>query len=844
MVQGACTVLFAGLLLLLSWRYGRSSFEERFDPIKAANEERDAFMKERDDAQRAWAEIKTKHERAIETIVNLQDEATKNFKDLPYLNKRNYELSDDNTVQYNEIQHLKTIEQQYNNILDDLSVYGTKRPDRCQREYESLQRKLDISNRHLQKSEETAEALNKKLETQKGEADKERDWLRANLKKNARSSAYWAKFRRSGDSKLAWGVQCACTEPEAAYSLKDQTSRVLELEGIVAARDDTISRLRASRGDVRKNDTSSTEPAADATVTDARARYQGGLATKDAMTTELQEEKTKTREELATKDKEIDDLRAEKRSAEENAATKISDLNQKLSDSRKDLLDVREVATERETELGRQKTRIDELEDNQSRLEDTVKQKDREIEELEEANQEMAEQPAPESAETLQRLTTATTNLEDLRHQHAECKGQLETQSARIDELEASQRGLEGTIEQKDAETTTANTNLEELRHQYAACKAQSETQSAKINELEATTTLKDNRIATLEGQISTAPTTDLIERQNQTHTEAISRKDEDYRVLQGLYNQTLNQRQLTEATCNENLEKLNALQQKYNAKKQELQRLWTDAHNLHNVHSSCDSRLQDLASRLRQGNSAHTDLQIKYNTQATDLETAKQNADELRSRVAALQQANSTLEQRTSCSESEAEKYRVEGEDRVRPTWHAEFNRDTSALRQKLETSDGKVFKLEHQLQQAKSQASPLREMQLQSREDAVKAREDAVNQDADDVMDLDHQGGSQAEEQREVKSLKAKLGAANKEVGDGRLRINNFQRQLNKEKKERKEEKERHERELRREKEDFENRGKVLRLRLEADNPLKGTVSKLQDEVTMLKNALQGRS
>ena len=872
MVKGACTVLFAGLLLLLSWCYRQSSFEERFDPIKAANEERDAVLKELDGAQRACAEMRTKHERAIETIVNLQDEATKNFKDLPYLNKMYYALSEEVTVKDNEIQHLKTIQQQYNDLLDNVSVYGTKQPDECQQECESLQRRLEISKCHLQKSKETAEALKDMLETQKETADRERDWLRAMLKKNARSSAYWAKFRRNDGSKLAWGVRCACTEPETAYSLKDQTPRIVELEGMIAARDETISRLRARRGNVRENDASSqpnatktflpstpqpvkttpvhsceheqqcknlekqvkddaktirqlrkkcqdlrdatsSQSAADATVTDSQ--YLGESGTKDAMITELQEEKTKTREELATKDKEIDDLRAEKSSAEKNAATQISDLDQKLSDSRKDLEDVREIATERETELGRQKTRISDLEANQRQLKDTIKQKDLEIEELEDANQEIAAEPAPESAETLQRLTTANTNLEDLRHQHAKCKGQSETQSARINELEVTQRGLEGTIEQKNAEIKTANTNLEESRNQHAGCKGQSETQSARINDLLATMTLKDNRIATLEEQIRTAPSTDLIEHQNQTHTEAISRKDDEYRVLQNLYN----------------------------AKSQEHENLWTEARNFHSAHLNCDRRLQDLANRLRQGSSAHTDLQIKHNTQAKDLETAKQDADELRSRVAALQQANSTLEQKTSCSASEAEKYRVEGEDRVRPRWQEDFIRETSALRQQLETSQGKAFKLENELQKAKTQASPLREMQLKSREDAVKAREDAVNQDADDVMDHDQLDGSKVEEQREVKSLQAKLGAANKEVGDGRLRINNFQRQLNKEKKDRKEDKERHERELKREKEEFENKSKVLKLRLEAENPLKGTVSKLQNEITVLKSARGGR-
>ena len=893
LLQFAFAVFVAGLLLLISWRYGQPRCEERFDPIKAANEERDAIIQERDDALRAWAVMGTKHERAIERIVNLEDEASKSFKDLPFLTESNYKLSEENTVQYNEIERLKIIQQQYDNLMRDVSAYGmpAKRPEKHQQECESLQRRLMISNCHLQKVEETAKVLKDMLKTQKETADKEKDWLRAMLKKNARSSAYWAKSHRSDDRKLAWGVRCACTESEAAYSLKDQTLRIVKLEGIIGARDETISRLRTRRGNVREDDSSS-QP-------------------------------------NATKDKEIDDLRTEKRLAEENAETRISSLEQKLSDSRKILVDVRQIATEREKGLGRQKTRIDELEANQSRLEDIINQKNVEIGELEEANQQIAEQPAQESAETLHRLAMANTNLEELRRQYAECQGQSETQSARINELEANKSQLEDTIEQKNAEIqeleaanqemaeqpaqesaetlhrlAMANTNLEELRRQYAECQGQSETQSARINELEATQrrledtvgrkddeittaksnldelrrqyaeykgqseaqstkireleagmTLKDNRIAVLEGQISTAPTTNDFELQRQSHADAIFQKDQVYQALRDLHNQTLNQQQLAQTKYNENLETLNVVQQNYNTKVQEFQRLWIVSQDLHNAHSDCDNRMNDLAGQLRQSGSANTDLQVKNNTQSTELDAANQTVDELRSKLTTLQQANATLQQRASFPESDVERYRLEGEDRVRLNFQATFDREMSAQALKLEDSQGTVFKLQNQLQQANNLASPLREMQLKSREDAVRAREDALKQQQqqqqqqqdpdDDAMDHDHQGGQSSSEdaQRELKSLQTKLSNAKKEVGDGRLRITNYQRQLTKEKKERKEDKERHERELKREKDDAEQRGKVLKLRLEAENPLKGTVSKLQKELAVLKNALKER-
>lgn len=73
--------------------------------------------------------------------------------------------------------------------------------------------------------------------------------------------------------------------------------------------------------------------------------------------------------------------------------------------------------------------------------------------------------------------------------------------------------------------------------------------------------------------------------------------------------------------------------------------------------------------------------------------------------------------------------------------------------------------------------------------------------------------------------------MAAANKEAGDAKARNRGIQKQLNKERKEWKNEKERHERELKKEKEDSERKGNILRIRLEKDNPLKGTVSQLEE-------------
>lgn len=62
---------------------------------------RDAIIKERDDAQRAWVEMGAKYERALETILKHRDDSTKIFKDLPYLTQRKYEPAEEKIVQHN-----------------------------------------------------------------------------------------------------------------------------------------------------------------------------------------------------------------------------------------------------------------------------------------------------------------------------------------------------------------------------------------------------------------------------------------------------------------------------------------------------------------------------------------------------------------------------------------------------------------------------------------------------------------------------------------------------------------------------------------------------------------------
>lgn len=259
LLKWAYTGSFIALLLVLSWWHGQSSFERRPDPVEAANKERDAAIKACDDAQRAWG---TMHKRAMETNLELQNELGKASKDLPWLEQKHYELAEENCVQHNEIEHLKYLKQGHDELLAQVESYGmsAKQPEYYQQQSEKLQRELDIATNLLNKSEKCVEALKEALDTQLKKRDAEKEWLQARLKKNSRSPAYWAKHRLNNhklEPKPAWGVRCACTEPERGYSLKDQSSRIVELEAAVAARDLTITRLRESRLIyVRKNDTS------------------------------------------------------------------------------------------------------------------------------------------------------------------------------------------------------------------------------------------------------------------------------------------------------------------------------------------------------------------------------------------------------------------------------------------------------------------------------------------------------------------------------------------------------------------------------------------------------------
>ena len=761
---------------------------------------------------------------------------------------------------------------------------SAKRPDYYQQRTEEVQRQLEISNDLLEKSRLCVQTLKEKLDTQHDEASKETTWLQAKLRENSRSTGFRAKHRLNRGAKApAWGIRCACTEPEIAYALKDQSPRIVELEAIVVARDLTITNLRESRSSktVSKNGAASTSNAATslpsiedsnsdctagsgtATTTLVHAYEHGEqcrnlsnqvaddaknkeqlreecqklrdaasndttvdvpgittgagldkeLDTKETVIQDLQtqltarnetidnlktenttandelaknsqtikdlrDEKAITGEELDIKKEEVDKLREEKRAADENTRTEISNLSQRLSESRKELEDAREE----------------------------IKQKDREIDELEDANQEIAGQPDPESA---RRLTTANNNLDELRRES-------ETQAVRISELEAAERnaGVQA-VRIRDLEATERNAGAQAVRI--------SELEAANRN-AGAVIKARDDRIANLERQ---------AQSHAQSHDAAIRQRDEHYQALHESYERI----RLAEAQHNADVQTLTAIQQSDTAKQLELQRVWNEYHNVSRLHGNCDRQINDLTNQLRQGANVHTDLQTNYTTQATELEGANQNARELQSEVFKLRQTITSLEQMSSSSESNFEKYRIEGETRARPIWQANFDREMTAQASKLEASEGQLFKLKNQLQQAKNEINPLREMQIKEREEAVRLREDALKS-ATDSMDHDQQG---SRTDPEIKELEGKLTAANKEANDAKARNRGIQTMLNREKKERIDEQARHEKALKNQQEDSKKSIEMLKVRLEKDNPLKGAVSKLQNDVMRLSKELE---
>lgn len=745
-----------------------------------------------------------KYEQAMGTILDLQARSRKAFKDLPRLEQKNSELVEVNSVQHNEIQRLKVFEGQHQGLLEQVSLYGiwAKQPDHYQQRFEETQKELEKSEKHVM-------ALKEQLVTQNEKANQKPGSLQILRKKNSRSTALWAKHLQNDGglkSKPTRG-----TEPETAFSPKDQSARIVELEATVAARDLTITHLEESRN-FRKNGPPSTpNPAKTPSSSTEGPTFESIVGSQPTTTAlvhacEHEEQCQSLSKQVADDAETINQLRNECQVLRDEASSNITAVNAEIS--------------------------------TKAKLEGQLTAKDREIEELQEvvaARSDTINELQEEKVIASENLVTSNQVIEDLRQEKVIAGEDLATTNGEINHLRE--------------EKATANTSLDELRGEHAKCNGQLKIQTARVSELEdaaremeVTMSFKDNKVASLEEQIESARSNDLIERQNQTHNEAISKKDRDYQALYDLYNNMLDQQKLAEAKHHQDTESLNAMQQSGNAKDLELQRLWTEYNNNVRIpRANYEGRITELTNQLRQGGNTYTDLQTNYNTQAKELDVASQEARELRGEVANLKQAYTDLQQMDSSTDTNCEKYRVEGENRVRPAWQATLDRELSAQALKLEESERKVFKLENQLQQAKTKANPLREMQIKAREDAVKGKEDALMLGGTDAIDHDHHQAGPKAEQEEVKALKRELAAATKDAGDAKTRNRGIQSLLTKERKERADEKARHEKLLQKEQDDSARRSEVLKIRLEKENPLKSTVSRLQDEVASLSKEVE---
>ena len=423
----ACTVTFFGFLLLLNWYYGRSDFE-RWDPVQAANEERDAAIEQRDDAQRTWQKTESKYEKTLATNLQLRSEISRASKDLPWLEQRVSALVEETNIQHNAIEGLEAIKRKYDKLSKQVNDYGllAEGPEYRKR-YEEAKRNLEFTKKSLQNSQYHAKGLEEKLQTQLEKPSAEIKWLRARLRRNARSTAYWARYRQHADDpefKPAWGVRCACTEPDIGYSLRDQGPGIIEPEDA-----ETEVRVNAEEALTAK----------DTVIKELREE----VTARNQTIKGLLDEKVTASDELAASKQKINELRGEKEAADRSAMTTISDLNHTLSEGHKDLADARQERADIQRELGQHKAMAEELRND-------VAGKDVEIGQLESAISEMAEQPNLEAAENIRLLTIANTNLNELRRKNAEYKEQSETQTAKIGEWEAAGREFDARVEAKD----------------------------------------------------------------------------------------------------------------------------------------------------------------------------------------------------------------------------------------------------------------------------------------------------------------------------------------------------------------------------------------------------------
>ena len=185
----ASTITFVGFLLLLSLYYGRSDLDRRWDPIEAANEERDAAIEQRDDAQRTWQKTESKYEKTLATNLELRSRLAKETKDIPWLKQRLSEVVEENDIQRKAIEDMEAFKRNHDRLSKQVNDNGlsAERPE-YQKRYEEAKRNLHFTSNSLQNSQSYAKGLEEKLQTQLEKPNAELKWLRARLRRHARST--------------------------------------------------------------------------------------------------------------------------------------------------------------------------------------------------------------------------------------------------------------------------------------------------------------------------------------------------------------------------------------------------------------------------------------------------------------------------------------------------------------------------------------------------------------------------------------------------------------------------------------------------------------------------------
>lgn len=396
------------------------------------------------------------------------------------------------------------------------------------------------------------------------------------------------------------------------------------------------------------------------------------------------------------------------------------------------------------------------------------------------------------------------------------------TRATELDAIISEQAKKISTLNKEKAQETEKSrrlsTELEDLRHELSKCKASTECHTKKSEDLESRQRKLENGLKDQNTELKekAKKMTDLEADRRQIHSDnaelhaQLRQPNTAYQCLHGIHAQC-NTDQLT-AQVGQLLNNLSSLQ--------------------------AQSNLQ--ASELLVANQRVAQQQF----QLDEARTKSQRFEELQQQLA---EATNLLQQLGSNSETIIERYRQEGEQRVRHQLQSRYEEDVGLQKMLFQDQGQQLLRAQNDLKLARSQAkTPLNlanlEIRLQEREREIETREKALRKiqpvAGEDEMDLDHH---ESKQEKEVAELKTQLAKASKEAADLRVRSKYTFSKLEQEKKARAADNQRHEKQMHRVEEEFKKRGEVLKMRLEKENPLNATVAKLRSENVKLQRELE---